>query len=160
MFPTEILVDIHPLVNTSILSTITYQLPFHLSAQRYRERSAATWSPLKTSGFTPSNVSTANSHTASISNQQSISELLDIIYPYLIFVSFFTRTHFESWKFYTRKVRKSPTNLPKTVIFSFFLEFITLSQKFYTHGVTGVPDKYQVCLKLLNVFREPPRPWP
>ena len=27
MFPTEILVDIHPLVNTSILSTITYQPP-------------------------------------------------------------------------------------------------------------------------------------
>ena len=36
---------------------------------------------------------------------------------------FFTLTHFESWKFYTRKVRKFTTYLPKTVIFSFFLEF-------------------------------------
>ena len=121
MFPTEILVDIHPPVNTSILSTITYQPPIHLSAQRYRERSAATWSPLKTSGFTPSNVSTANSHTVSISNQQSISELLDIIYPYLIFV-IFLHTHILSpenftlgkcvnfWQICTAtKQRKSPT---------------------------------------------------
>ena len=33
--------------------------------------------------------------------------------PYLIFVIFFTLTHFESWKFYTRKVRKFTTNLPR-----------------------------------------------
>ena len=32
--------------------------------------------------------------------------------PYLIFVIFFTLTHFESWKFYIRKVRKFTTNLP------------------------------------------------
>ena len=31
--------------------------------------------------------------------------------PYLIFVIFFTRTHFESYKFYTRKVRKFTTKL-------------------------------------------------
>ena len=58
---------------------------------------------------------------------------------------FFTLTHFESWKFYTRKVRKFTTYLPKRVIFSFFWNFFTLSQNFYTHGVPGVPDKYQVC---------------
>ena len=55
---------------------------------------------------------------------------------------FFTLTHFESWKFYTRKVHKFTTYLPITVIFSFFWNLFTLSQKFYTHGV---PDKYQVC---------------
>ena len=32
---------------------------------------------------------------------------------YLIFVIFFTLIHFESWKFYTRKVRKFTTNLPR-----------------------------------------------
>ena len=66
--------------------------------------------------------------------------------PYLIFVIFFTLTHFESWKFYTRKVRKFTTNgAQSSNFFVFFLEFFTLSQKFYTHGVTGVTDKYQVC---------------
>ena len=37
---------------------------------------------------------------------------------------------------------------PKAVIFSFFWNFFTLSQNFCTHGVTGVPDKYQVCTLL------------
>ena len=63
---------------------------------------------------------------------------------------FFTLTHFESWKFYTRKVRKFTTNLPKTVIFSFFWNFFTLSQKIYTHGVPGVPDKYQVWCCIIS----------
>ena len=36
-----------------------------------------------------------------------------MLLPYLIFVIFFTFTHFESWKFYTRKVRKFTTNLPR-----------------------------------------------
>ena len=42
---------------------------------------------------------------------------------------FFTLTHFDSWKFYTRKVRKFTTYLPKTVIFSFFLEFFYTQPK-------------------------------
>ena len=61
---------------------------------------------------------------------------------------FFTLTHFESWKFYIRKVRKFTTNGAQSSNFCFFLEFFTLSQKFYTHSVTGVPDKYQVCTLL------------
>ena len=35
------------------------------------------------------------------------------IEPYLIFVIIFTLTNVESWKFYTRKVRKFTTNLPR-----------------------------------------------
>ena len=63
---------------------------------------------------------------------------------------FFTLTHFESWKFYTRKVRKFTTNGAQSSNFLVFLEFFTLSQKFYTHGV---PDKYQVCSwQCLNAF--------
>ena len=62
---------------------------------------------------------------------------------------FFTRTHFKSWKFYTRKMRKFTTKLPKTVFFWFFWNFFTLSQKFYTHGVRSVRDKYQVCLQVM-----------
>ena len=69
---------------------------------------------------------------------------------YLIFVIFFTRTHFKSWKFYTRKMRKFTTKLPKTVFFWFFWIFFTLSQKFYTHGVRSVRDKYQVCVLIGN----------
>ena len=61
--------------------------------------------------------------------------------PYLIFVILFTLTYFESWKFFTRKVCRSTTNGAQSSNFRFFLEFFTLSQKFYTHGVTGVPDK-------------------
>ena len=34
---------------------------------------------------------------------------LGLIYTYLIFVIFFTRAHFESYKFDTRKVRKFTT---------------------------------------------------
>ena len=49
----------------------------------------------------------------------------------LIFVIFFTLTHFESWKIYTRKVRKFTTNLPKTVIFCFFWIFLH-SAKYFT----------------------------
>ena len=67
---------------------------------------------------------------------------------YLIFVIFFTRTHFKSWKFYTRKMRKFTTKLPKTVFFWFFWNFFTLSQKFYTHGVRSVRDKYQVWVRI------------
>merc|ERR1712001_476012 len=52
---------------------------------------------------------------------------------------FFTLTHFETWKFYTQKVRKFTTNGAQSSNFLFSLFF---SQKFYTHGVTGVPDKY------------------
>ena len=75
-----------------------------------------------------------------------ISEIHMFLYlAYLIFVIFFTLTHFESWKFYTWKLRKFTTYLPKTVIFALFWNIFTLSQKFYTHGVPGVPDKYQVC---------------
>ena len=59
---------------------------------------------------------------------------------------FFTRTHFKSWKFYTRKMRKFTTKLPKTVFFWFFWNFFTLSQNFYTHGVRSVRDKYQVWI--------------
>ena len=43
----------------------------------------------------------------------------------LIFDIFFTRTHFKSWKFYTRKVRKFTTKLPKTLFFWFFWIFYT-----------------------------------
>ena len=64
---------------------------------------------------------------------------------YLILVIFFTLTHFELWKFYTRKVRKFTANGAHS---SYFLVFSgTLSQNFYTHGVPGVPDKYRVCSK-------------
>ena len=63
------------------------------------------------------------------------------IEPYLIFVIIFTLTNVESWKFYTRKVRKFTTNGAQSSNFLVFLDFFTLSQKFYTHGV---PDKYQV----------------
>ena len=56
---------------------------------------------------------------------------------YLIFV-IFLHSHILS--------RKFMTYLPVTVIFLFFFwNFFTLSQNFYTHGVPGVPDKYQVC---------------
>ena len=57
---------------------------------------------------------------------------------------FYTHTHFKSWKFYTRKMRKFTTKLPKTVFFWFFWNFFTLSQNFYRHGVRSVRDKYQV----------------
>ena len=36
----------------------------------------------------------------------------------------FTLTHFKSWKFYTRKVRKITTNLPKNSNFLVFLELV------------------------------------
>ena len=49
---------------------------------------------------------------------------------YLIFVIFFTRTHFKSWKFYTRKVRKFTTKLPKTIFSCFFSGFFLHSTKF------------------------------
>ena len=39
---------------------------------------------------------------------------------------------------------------PKAVIFSFFWIFFTLSQKIYTHGVPGVPDKYQVWCCIIS----------
>ena len=42
-------------------------------------------------------------------------------------------------------MRKFTTKMPKTVILSFFWKFFTLSQKFYTHGVRSVRDKYEVC---------------
>ena len=75
-----------------------------------------------------------------------IIHIVSLLDSYLIFVNFFTRTHFKSWKFYTRKMRKFTTKLPKTVFFWFFWNFFTLSQNFYTHGVRSVRDKYQVCL--------------
>ena len=52
-------------------------------------------------------------------------------YAYLIFVIFFTRTHFKSWKFYTWKVRKFSKKLPKTVFFWFFWNFLH-SAKIFT----------------------------
>ena len=63
--------------------------------------------------------------------------------PYIC--HFFTRTHFKLWRFYTWKVLKFTTKLPKTVFFWFFwIFFYTQPKKFYTHGVHGVRDKYQV----------------
>ena len=56
---------------------------------------------------------------------------------YLIFVIFFTLTHFESWKFYTRKVRKFMTYLPITVIFLFFSRIFLHSAKNFT--LTALP---------------------
>ena len=70
----------------------------------------------------------------------------------MIFVIFFTLTHFESWKFYTRKVRKFTTNGAQSSNSLVFLEFFTLNQKFYTHGVLGVADKYQVCYSSKFIF--------
>ena len=49
-------------------------------------------------------------------NLKRITALLTMILmlmAYLIFVIFFTRTHFKSWKFYTWKVRKFTTNFQK-----------------------------------------------
>ena len=46
-------------------------------------------------------------------------------FAYLIFVIFFTRTHFKSWQFYTRKVRKFIT-----VFFFFFWNFFYTQPKF------------------------------
>ena len=48
---------------------------------------------------------------------------------YLIFVIFFTHTHFKSWKFYTRKVRKFTTKLPKAVFLWFFWNFFYTQPK-------------------------------
>ena len=52
-------------------------------------------------------------------------------WAYLMFVIFFTRTHLESWKFYTRKVRKFATKVPRDktaqitadIYFKFYTEF-------------------------------------
>ena len=64
---------------------------------------------------------------------------------YLIFVIFLTLTHFESCKFYTRKLCKFTTNGAQSSNFLVFLDIFYSQPKIYTHGVTGVPDKYQVC---------------
>ena len=52
--------------------------------------------------------------------------------PYLIFVIFFTLTHFESWKFYTRKVRKFTTNGAQSSNFLVFFWIFLHSAKNFT----------------------------
>ena len=51
---------------------------------------------------------------------------------YLIFVIFFTLTHFESWKFYTRKVRKFTTNGAQSSNFLIFFWNFLHSAKIFT----------------------------
>ena len=58
-------------------------------------------------------------------------------FPYLIFVIFFTLTHFESWKFYTRKVRKFTTNGAQSSNFLFFSGIFLHSAKNFT--LTALP---------------------
>ena len=58
------------------------------------------------------------------------------------YLSFFLHSHILSpGNFTLGKCVNLRQTEPKAVIFSFFWIFFTLSQKFYTHGVT---DKYQV----------------
>ena len=63
---------------------------------------------------------------------------------YLIFVIFLHSHILSPGKFTLGKCVYLRQICPKAVIFSFFWNLFTLSQIFYTHGVTGVPDKYQV----------------
>ena len=54
------------------------------------------------------------------------------IEPYLIFVIFFTLTNVESWKFYTRKVRKFTTNGAQGSNFLVFFSNFLHSAKNFT----------------------------
>ena len=67
------------------------------------------------------------------------------------YLSFFLHSHiWNPGNFTFGKCVNLRQTEPKAVIFSFFFwNFFTLSQKFYTHDVTGVPDKYQVWTLVL-----------
>ena len=68
-------------------------------------------------------------------------------------MSFFLHSHILSpGNFSLGKCVNLRQTEPKAVIFLFFWIFFTLSQKFYTHGVTGVTDKYQVCEYILKFY--------
>ena len=66
---------------------------------------------------------------------------------------FFTLTHFESWKFYTRKVRKFTTNGAQSSNFLFFSGIFLHSAKKFTRTafaafVTNI--RYACCVFVLE----------